>query len=140
MCGISGLLDTSRRCGTQELRDRVLEMVNTLRLRGPDDVGTWADAEVGVALGHRRLSIVDLSPEGHQPMRSACGRYVISFNGEVYNFQELRRELETYGYSFRGHSDTEVMLSCISQWGIQEAVKRFKIGRASCRERVYVLV
>jgi asparagine synthase (glutamine-hydrolysing) len=100
-------------------------MVNTLHHRGPDDVGTWADAEAGIALGHRRLSIVDLSPEGHQPMRSVCGRYVISFNGEIYNFQELRRELEGLGYTFRGHSDTEVMLSCISQWGIFAAVKRF---------------
>ena len=126
MCGISGFLDTSRRCGEQELRDTVLRMVNRLHHRGPDDVGAWADAGSGIALGHRRLSIVDLSPEGHQPMRSACGRYVISFNGEVYNFQELRRELEGLGYTFRGHSDTEVMLSCISQWGILSAVKRFR--------------
>lgn len=125
MCGISGFLDTSRRRGNQELRDTVLEMVDTLRLRGPDDVGAWAEAEVGIALGHRRLSIVDLSPEGHQPMRSACGRYVISFNGEIYNFQELRRGMEALGHTFRGHSDTEVMLSCISQWGIHEAVRRF---------------
>ena len=125
MCGISGLLDMSRRCGNHELQRTVLKMVSTLHHRGPDDVGTWADAEAGIALGHRRLSIVDLSPEGHQPMRSVCGRYVISFNGEVYNFKELRRELETLGYTFRGHSDTEVMLSCISQWGIHPAVIRF---------------
>jgi len=125
MCGISGFLDTSRRCGEQELRDTVLRMVNMLHYRGPDDVGTWADAEAGIALGHRRLSIVDLSPEGHQPMRSVCGRYVVSFNGEIYNFQELRRELEYLGCTFRGHSDTEVMLACISQWGILAAAKRF---------------
>lgn len=125
MCGISGFLDASRRCGEQELRDTVLRMVNTLHHRGPDDVGTWTNAEAGIALGHRRLSIVDLSPEGHQPMRSACGRYVTSFNGEVYNFKELRRELESLGYAFRGHSDTEVMLSCISQWGVLPAVRRF---------------
>lgn len=126
MCGISGFLDTSRRCGTHEHQRTVLKMVNTLHHRGPDDVGAWADAEPGIALGHRRLSIVDLSPEGHQPMHSVCGRYVISFNGEVYNFQELRRELEQLGYTFRGHSDTEVMLSCISQWGVLQAVKRFR--------------
>lgn len=125
MCGIAGFLDTSRRCGNHELQHTALKMVNTLHHRGPDDVGAWADAGSGIALGHRRLSIVDLSPEGHQPMRSVCGRYVISFNGEVYNFQELRRELEGLGYTFRGHSDTEVMLSCISQWGILAAVKRF---------------
>src|SRR5438132_2046355 len=125
MCGISGFLDTSRRCGEQELRSTVLRMVNQLHHRGPDDVGTWADAAAGIALGHRRLSIVDLSREGHRPMRAVCGRYVISFNGEIYNFQELRRELEGLGYTFRGHSDTEVMLSCISEWGILAAVKRF---------------
>ena len=125
MCGISGFLDRSRRCGDQQLRDIVQEMVNALRHRGPDDVGAWADAGAGIALGHRRLSILDLSPEGHQPMRSVCGRYVLSFNGEIYNFKALRRELETLGYRFRGHSDTEVMLSCISQWEVFSAVKRF---------------
>jgi asparagine synthase (glutamine-hydrolysing) len=124
MCGIGGFLDTSRRSREQDLRDTVLSMVNTLHHRGPDDVGTWADAEAGIALGYRRLAIVDLSPEGHQPMRSVCARYVISFNGEIYNFQELRRELEGVGYTFRGHSDTEVMLSCISEWGIHAAMTR----------------
>jgi len=125
MCGISGFFDSSRRSGNDELRATVLEMVDTLRHRGPDDSGAWADAEAGIALGHRRLAIVDLSPEGHQPMRSVCGRYVISFNGEVYNFSALRRELEGLGYTFRGHSDTEVMLACISQWGLLSAVTRF---------------
>lgn len=125
MCGISGLLDMSRRSGNLALQSIALGMVNTLRHRGPDDVGTWADAEVGIALAHRRLSILDLSPDGHQPMRSACGRYVISFNGEVYNFKALRAELEGWGYIFRGHSDTEVMLACMSHWGVLRAVKRF---------------
>jgi asparagine synthase (glutamine-hydrolysing) len=85
----------------------------------------WVDAQVGIALGHRRLAIVDLSSDGHQPMHSSCGRYVLSFNGEIYNFKALRRELEGLGYGFRGHSDTEVMLACISQWGLLRAVKRF---------------
>ena len=125
MCGIAGFLDTSRRWGNHGLQHTALKMVNTLHHRGPDDVGAWADAGSGIALGHRRLSIVDLSPEGHQPMRSVCGRYVISFNGEIYNFQELRCELEGLEYKFRGHSDTEVMLSCISQWGISHALQRF---------------
>jgi len=100
-------------------------MIDALRHRGPDDSGAWADAEAGIALGHRRLSILDLSPEGHQPMHSACGRYVITFNGEIYNFSALRKELEGLGHVFRGHSDTEVMLGCISQWGLVTAVKRF---------------
>ena len=110
MCGISGFLDTSDRFQGEDLRATVLQMVDTLRHRGPDDSGAWVDAEAGIALGHRRLSILDLSPEGHQPMRSACGRYVISFNGEIYNFGALRKELEGLGHAFRGHSDTEVML------------------------------
>lgn len=125
MCGISGFLDRSHQSGKKELEASVIEMTNTLHHRGPDDSGTWADAEAGIALGHRRLSIVDLSPEGHQPMRSFCGRYVISFNGEIYNFRALRGELEGMGHEFRGHSDTEVMLACIAQWGLLPAVKRF---------------
>lgn len=125
MCGIAGLLDTGRRSTNCELRELVVGMTNRLRHRGPDDVGTWTDAEMGIALGHRRLSILDLSPEGHQPMHSVCGRYVISFNGEIYNFRALRAELESLGYRFRGHSDTEVMLSCISHWGILSALQRF---------------
>ena len=125
MCGISGFLDTSRRRGTEELRDIVLGMANTLRHRGPDDFGAWVDAATGIALGHRRLSILDLSPLGHQPMHSASGRYALSFNGEIYNFRALRSELEDLGHTFRGHSDTEVMLACFSQWGVHQAVKRF---------------
>jgi len=125
MCGISGFLETSLRFGDQSLHAMALEMVNTLHHRGPDDSGTWADAASGIALGHRRLAIIDLSPEGHQPMHSSCGRYVISFNGEVYNFKGLRNELEALGHTFRGHSDTEIMLAAISQWGILPAVKRF---------------
>lgn len=125
MCGIAGFLDSVHQFSNRELQATTLKMVDTIRHRGPDDSGTWADAEAGIALGHRRLSIVDLSPEGHQPMQSFCGRYVISFNGEIYNFKALRSELKGYGHAFRGHSDTEVMLACISQWGLLSAVKRF---------------
>lgn len=100
-------------------------MTNALTHRGPDDVGQWIDSKLGVALGHRRLSIIDLSPEGHQPMRSASERYQLSFNGEVYNFKDLRKELESLNHKFRGSSDTEVMLAAFEQWGVQQAVKRF---------------
>lgn len=123
MCGISGGLQLGLNCG--EWEDVLSRMGAALRHRGPDDGGVWYDAEAGVGLVHRRLSIVDLSPAGHQPMHSADGRYVISFNGEIYNFTALRRELESYGHGFRGHSDTEVMLAAFSRWGIEAAVKRF---------------
>jgi asparagine synthase (glutamine-hydrolysing) len=92
--------------------------------RGPDDAGVWSDAEAGVALGHRRLSIIDLSPLGHQPMLSACGRFVLSYNGEIYNFPALRSELEQAGDFFRGHSDTEVLLAAFARWGIVETCRR----------------
>lgn len=103
----------------------VSAMTDAIVLRGPDDAGAWVDAEGGIALGHRRLSILDLSPLGHQPMLSVDGRYVIIFNGEIYNFQDLRAELEKHGHTWRGHSDTEIMLAAFCQWGIVEATKRF---------------
>lgn len=125
MCGITGFLDSSCQMGSDELQSITEKMIDKLLHRGPDDFGTWIDAKTGIALGHRRLSIVDLSPSGHQPMHSACGRYVIVFNGEIYNFKILRKELEAFGHKFQGHSDTEVMLSAISRWGLESAVKRF---------------
>ena len=100
-------------------------MIGTLRHRGPDNSGSWADPGDGVALGHARLSILDLSSAGHQPMESPCGRYLITFNGEIYNFRALRRELEALGQSFRGTSDTEVLLGSISEWGLFSALNRF---------------
>ena len=125
MCGITGFWDTSRQISADYLPIIVQQMSKSLIHRGPDDGGSWVDGEVGIALGHRRLSIVDLSPQGHQPMISADGRYVIVFNGEVYNFPELKKQLQSLGYKFSGHSDTEVMLSAICQWGVLEATKRF---------------
>jgi asparagine synthase (glutamine-hydrolysing) len=125
MCGIAGFFESSRNRGVDECEEIARRMASALAHRGPDDEGTWTDAEAGVALAHRRLAILDLSAEGHQPMHSHDGRYVLTFNGEIYNFQQLRRELESTGHGFRGHSDTEVMLAAFCQWGFLPAVKRF---------------
>jgi asparagine synthase (glutamine-hydrolysing) len=100
-------------------------MTDAIVHRGPDDSGVWVDPTAGIALGFRRLAIVDLSAHGHQPMRSESGRFFIIFNGEVFNHLSLRRELESSGCSFRGHSDTEVILAAFDQWGIERAVRRF---------------
>lgn len=124
MCGIAGFWDPRRLAGKLEAEQAALRMAAALRHRGPDDQGTWADAESGVALGHRRLAILDLSREGHQPMSSADGRYVLVFNGEIYNFQKLRRELEGHGHGFRGHSDTEVLLAAFCEWGVSATLQR----------------
>lgn len=96
-----------------------------MRHRGPDDTGLFADADAGIALGHRRLSVVDLTAAGHQPMASPGGRYVMTYNGEVFNHAALRNELERHGFEFRGHSDTEVMLAAIERWGLTVALQRF---------------
>ena len=104
MCGIAGFLDLERRSGSQELAALGRAMAATLNHRGPDAHGVWVDAEAGVALGHTRLSIVDLSPAGAQPMVSSCGSCVISYNGEVYNARDLRPELEARGRRFRGRA------------------------------------
>ncbi|MBD1903534.1 asparagine synthase (glutamine-hydrolyzing) [Trichocoleus sp. DQ-A3] len=125
MCGITGFWDTSCQKSALQMQAIAQKMSNTLLHRGPDDGGVWVDAASGIGFGHRRLAIVDLSPEGHQPMVSANGRYVIVFNGEIYNFLELRRELERLGHRFRGRSDTEVMLAAFSEWDVEPAVKRF---------------
>jgi asparagine synthase (glutamine-hydrolysing) len=100
-------------------------MTDVLSHGGPDDRGVWVDQDAGVALGHRRLSIVDLSPLGHQPMVSASGRFVTVFNGEIYNFLLLRQELEALGCQFKGHSDTEVLLAAIETWGVDQSLQKF---------------
>jgi asparagine synthase (glutamine-hydrolysing) len=100
-------------------------MTTSLSHRGPDGEGIWLNEQHGVALGHRRLSILDLSELGRQPMSSPCGRYVMTYNGEVYNHLEFKCELEKKGHKFRGHSDTETMLAAFSEWGIQNSVHRF---------------
>src|SRR3546814_15487054 len=100
-------------------------MARTLSRRGPDDHAVWSDRDAGVALGHRRLSIIDPSPAGAQPMVSASGRCVIAYNGEIYNTGEIRTELEAAGCRFRGHSDTEVLVEACERWGVAAAVCRF---------------
>jgi len=127
MCGLTGFLCAPSEGRQEEFAHQVRQMATTMILRGPDDSGEWTDAGAGIALGFRRLSIVDLSPSGHQPMESASGRFVIAFNGEVYNFAALRAELQRSGKApvFRGGSDTEVMLACIEALGLEAAVRRF---------------
>jgi asparagine synthase (glutamine-hydrolysing) len=125
MCGIVGFFDPGAQTPAGRLAEITASMTEVIKHRGPDDTGVWTDETVGVALGFRRLAILDLSPAGHQPMVSSDGRYVIVFNGEVYNFAHLRGLLLERGHSFRGTSDTEVMLAAISEWGILKAVQQF---------------
>jgi asparagine synthase (glutamine-hydrolysing) len=124
MCGIAGFVNHKQRFGSDEIGAVAARMAARLSHRGPDDQGVWADAAAGVALGHTRLAIIDLSPAGAQPMVSSCGRFVLSYNGEVFNAPELRAALEAKGRVFRGHSDTEVMVEGFAVWGVQATVER----------------
>ncbi|MFZ2739266.1 MAG: asparagine synthetase B, partial [Burkholderiaceae bacterium] len=141
MCGLTGFLTTDAgRFG--DLESVVTCMALAIQHRGPDDAGAWTDTQDGIALGHRRLSIVDLSPAGHQPMQSASGRFVLAFNGEIYNHLVLRAELEAANQApaWLGHSDTETLLAGFAAWGVtatlQHAVGMFAIAlwdKAECR-------
>jgi asparagine synthase (glutamine-hydrolysing) len=124
MCGLAGLLRATPDTGEQRLIALASAMGDALLHRGPDDRGVWVDEAAGAALAHRRLSILDLSPLGHQPMASADHRYVIAYNGEIYNFAALREVLVARGHAFRGHSDTEVLLAAVVEWGVEEAITR----------------
>lgn len=125
MCGISGFWWREGHQAGSELEKLALEMALRQKHRGPDDAGVWVDEVQQLALAHRRLAIVDLSPSGHQPMASFNQRFQIVFNGEIYNFKTLRAELGALGHRFRSSGDTEVMLTAFVQWGVLEAVKRF---------------
>lgn len=116
MCGFAGVY------GRSSSEDNLRRMGSAIAYRGPDDSGIWIDPEAALGLVHRRLSIVDLSPAGHQPMASACERYIIAFNGEIYNHSELRQSLEHPNW--RGHSDTETLLAAIATWGLEAALKQ----------------
>lgn len=118
MCGIAGVMY----CRDRNLSALVRRLVESIRYRGPDDADAWCDVSAGVGLGHARLSVLDLSPAGHQPMASASGRYVIVFNGEIYNHLELRQDLREM--SWCGHSDTETVLACIEAVGVEKTLPR----------------
>ncbi|AOJ95215.1 asparagine synthase (glutamine-hydrolyzing) [Burkholderia multivorans] len=125
MCGIDGFLN-SVAFDEETARGTLARMTASLAHRGPDAQGLWVDPAAGIALGHRRLAIVDLSVHGRQPMASACGRYVMVFNGEIYNHRELRAQLERVGRApaWRGHSDTEVLLAAFAAWGVDATLRR----------------
>ncbi len=140
MCGIVGYWG-----GTRSEAVIVEQMARRIISRGPDDSGAWVDEGSGVALAYRRLSILDLSSAGHQPMRSTCGRYVLVYNGEIYNHQDLRADLEVEGghFDWRGHSDTEVLLAALRHWGVEGALQRlngmFAFGLWDKQERMLFL-
>ncbi|MDB4912606.1 MAG: hypothetical protein JWM95_250, partial [Gemmatimonadetes bacterium] len=142
MCGIAGYWDAA---GLPDDAEGVLRAMTTaIAHRGPDDSGGMCDAGSGMAIGHRRLSIIDTSATGHQPMSSASARFRIAFNGEIYNFRELRGDLEASGVRFRGTSDTEVLLEAVEQWGLLATIKRaagmFAIALWDVQERTLHLV
>ena len=128
MCGFVGYWGTFYGCGYPNDGHRFLLncMLDEIRHRGPDDSGFWIDELEGLAIGHRRLSILDLSPAGHQPFLSPCGRFVLAYNGEIYNYKSLRDELDRDhgGFAWRGHSDTEVLLAGLRHWGIEGCLNR----------------
>ena len=124
MCGFAGIITTA------SLRSEALEaiadtMSARIAHRGPDDTGRWAEPSAGLAFGFRRLAIIDLSAQGHQPMRSPSGQYTLVFNGEIFNYEQIRRPLEAEGWHFSGHSDTEVICAAFERWGIEAAVRKF---------------
>jgi len=144
MCGIAGFLDVASSYAPDQFDRLAGDMATALRRRGPDDQGVWSDAEAGIALAHRRLSIVDLSQAGHQPMISANGRFAMVYNGEVYSFREIRADLEARGHVFRGHSDSEVILESVAAFGVEATVKRligmFAIALWDRKERTLTLI
>jgi asparagine synthase (glutamine-hydrolysing) len=123
VCGITGLLDPRQRTAPEHLAGQVSDMASQLTHRGPDDRGLWVEPDGRVAFGHRRLAVVDLSPEGRQPMVSPDGRWVVSYNGEIYNAPSLRAQLIDAGLALRGSSDTEVLVGAVQLWGLDRALE-----------------
>jgi asparagine synthase (glutamine-hydrolysing) len=124
VCGIAGFWRPASQAHREELEQTANAMAGAIAHRGPDFQATWCDAAAGIAFGHARLSIIDLTAAANQPMRSSNGRYTIVFNGEIYNYRELGAELRSAGYAFRTHSDTEVILGAVHGWGLAAAVER----------------
>ncbi len=120
MCGIAGIF--THQLPPDGLDEILRSMGKSICHRGPDDRGIWFDLSAGIGLSHQRLSIVDLTASGHQPMESISGRYIIVFNGEIYNFKKIGTVLGKQGFTFSGSSDTEVLLAAIEHWGISEAI------------------
>jgi asparagine synthase (glutamine-hydrolysing) len=140
MCGIAGILQPAGARSHESLTAAADRMASVLAHRGPDDGGTWADPVAGVALGHRRLAILDLSDAGHQPMVSASGRWVVTYNGEIYNHAALRRRLEGHGHRFTGSCDTEVLVAGLDVWGLETTLREcngmFALAAWDRRDRV----
>ena len=124
MCGIAGFFNPSGFDGI-EAKSNILKMRNALRHRGPDDSGEWIDNKSGIALGHQRLSILDVSSAGHQPMESKTGRYVMVYNGEIYNHLEIRKDIDSLtSINWNGHSDTETLLASFDIIGFRKTLKK----------------
>lgn len=124
MCGIAGIFDRSKAMAARHLQADVTAMADVQFHRGPDDGGAWCDAASGIALSQRRLSIIDCSPAGHQPMHSACGRYVITYNGEIYNYRDIAADLKLQGHLIEGGSDTAILLAACAAWGVEAALEK----------------
>ena len=118
MCGITGLLNLD---GASVSPVILKKMTDAIAHRGPDGEGQWIEGNIG--LGHRRLAVIDLSPAGHQPMISADHRWVLSYNGEIYNYRELRADLEAEGVWFRSQTDSEVVLYALAHWGVMRSIQ-----------------
>ena len=144
MCGIAGLVGGNWSSEAEQTRT-LAAMARSIRHRGPDHSAVWLDVESRVGLAHNRLAIIDVSPAGNQPMHSHSGRYVIVYNGEIYNHQELRKQLEDEGQApnWAGHSDTETLLAAIEAWGLRKALERsvsmFAFALWDRRERDLIL-
>ena len=122
MCGIAGILDPTASTSADRLAALASSMASFVEHRGPDDSGVWVDPDAGVAFGHRRLAVIDLGPGGAQPTVSPGGRWVMAYNGEIYNHLEVRQRLECVGSVFKSTSDTEVLVAAIERWGVERGI------------------